>query len=149
MSARTSAVLGAISNFTMVVAIGASLGWLSGLSSSSLLSVSMPVLLTLIASALAAVRLMRKPAADPPPAPAPAAISIYTIAVFSFGLAGGATLGTMARLGDWFAPDPVHAIERWTRWRDVIPRDEVVRRVYERTLTDPYRASRPPPASTP
>ena len=138
MSARMLAVLGAMANFIMVVVIGASLGWLSGLSSSPLLSVAMPVLLTLVASALAAVGLMRKPAADTPPA-----ISIYTIAVFSFGLAGGAALGTVARLGDWFAPDPAHVIERWTRWRDVIPHDEVVRRVFERTLPDPYRASRP------
>jgi hypothetical protein len=144
MSARTSAVLGAISNFVVIVAIGASLGWLSGLSSSPLLSVTMPVLLTLIASALAAVRLIRKPAAD-----TPATVSIYAIAVFSFGLAGGATLGTMARLGDWFAPDPVHAIERWTRWRDVVPHDEVVRRVFERTLPDPYRANRPPADDAP
>jgi hypothetical protein len=138
------AVLGAIANFVVVVAIGSSLGWLSGLSSSPLLSVAMPVLLTLVASALAAVGLIRKPAAD-----APSAISIYTIAVFSVGLAGGASLGTMARLGDWFAPDPAHAIERWTRWRDVIPHEEVVRRVFERTLPDPYRASRPPPADAP
>jgi hypothetical protein len=65
--------------------------------------------------------------------------------VFAVGLAGGATLGTTARLGDWFAPDPARAIERWTRWREVIPRDEVVRRVFERTLPDPYRTSRPPP----
>lgn len=138
MTTRTSAVLGAISNFVMVVLIGASLGWLSGLSISPLLSVAMPVLLTLVASALAAVGLIRKPAADTPPA-----VSIYTIAVFSFGLAGGDALGTTARLGDWFAPDPEHAIERWARWRDVIPHEEVVRRVFERTLPDPYRASRP------
>lgn len=158
MSARTSAVVGGISSFVVIVAIGASLGWLTGLSSSPLLSVAMPVLLTLIASALAAVRLIRMPVVDtpPPPAPSPApspepspAISVYTIAVFSLGLAGGATLGTVARLGDWFAPDPVHAIERWARWRDVISHDEVVRRVFERTLTDPYRGSRPPSPDTP
>lgn len=146
MSAKTSTVLGGISNFVVVVAIGASLGWLTGLASSPLLSLALPVLLTLIASALAAVRMIRKPAAD---TPAPNAISIYTIAVFSLGLAGGATLGTMARLGDWFEPDPEHAIERWARWKDVVPHDEVVRRVFERTLTDPYRAARPPSTSTP
>lgn len=144
MTAKTSAVLGAIANSVMIVAIGASIGWLSGLSTSPLLSVAVPVLLTLIASALAAVRMIRNPAADPPPA-----ISIYAIAVFSFGLAAGATLGTMARLGDWFAPDPVHAIERWARWRDIVPHEEVVRRVFERTLPDPYRASRPPQADAP
>jgi len=141
MTARTTAVVGAIASFFMVVVIGGSLGWLSGLSSSPLLSVAMPVLLTLIASALAAVGLIRKPAADSPPA-----ISIFTIAVFSFGLAAGASLGTMARLGDWFAPDPAHAIQRWARWRDIVPHDEVVRRVFERTLPDPYRAHPPAPA---
>lgn len=144
MSTRMSAVLGAIANFVVIVAIGASLGWLSGLSSSPLLSVAMPVLVTLITSMLAAFRLISKPATD-----APAAISAYTIAVFTVGLAGGASLGTMARLDDWLAPDPAHAIEQWNRWRDVIPHDEVVRRVFERTLTDPYRANRPPPTSTP
>src|SRR3954471_422925 len=106
MNARMAAVIGAMAGVIAVVVIGVSLGWLSGLSTSPLLSVAMPVLLTLIASALAAVRLIRKPAAD-----APTAISVYTIAVFAVGLAGGATLGTAARLGDWFAPDPARAIE--------------------------------------
>lgn len=135
MSAKSSAVLVGIANFVVVVAIGGSLGWLSGLSTSPLLSVVMPVVLTLIASALTAVRLINKPAAD-----APAAISVYTIAVFSVGLAAGASFGTTARLGDWFTPDPDRAIERWAPWKDVVPRDEVVRRVFERTLPDPYRA---------
>lgn len=108
MNARTSAVLGSISNFVAIVLIGMSIGWLSGLSSGSLFSVAMPVLLTLIASALAAARLMGKPPAD-----ALQAISIYAIMVFVIGLAGGASLGTMARLGDWLAPDPERIIARW------------------------------------
>ncbi|HEX8106897.1 MAG TPA: hypothetical protein VF516_04170 [Kofleriaceae bacterium] len=64
------------------------------------------------------------------------------------GLAGGAALGTMARLGDWFAPDPERIIARWDRWRAILPPDDVVRRVYERTLTDPYRVNRPAPPPT-
>jgi hypothetical protein len=143
MNARASAVLGAISNFVAIVLIGMSIGWLSGLSSSSLFSVAMPVLLTLIASALAAARLINKPAAD-----TLQAIPIYTIMIFVIGLAGGASLGTMARLGDWLAPDPERIIARWHRWRAIIPHDDVVRRVYERTLTDPYRVNRPAPPPT-
>jgi hypothetical protein len=139
MKASRSAVLGAIWNFFAVVLIGGSLGWLTGLSSSSLLSVAMPVLLTLITGALAAVRLIGKPAADAPPM-----VSVYTIAIFAIGLGAGASLGTMARLGDWLSPDPEQVIERWNRWRDVVPHDEVVRRVFERALPDPYRAARPP-----
>src|SRR4051794_38892603 len=77
MNARTSAVLGAISNFVAIMLIGMSIGWLSGLSSGSLFSVAMPVLFTLIASALAAARLIGKPAAD-----AMQAISIYAITIF-------------------------------------------------------------------
>lgn len=142
MNARASAVLGVILNFVTIVLIGMSIGWLAGLSSSPLFSVVMPVLLTLIASALAAVRLMSKPAAD-----APQTISVQAIAIFAIGLAGGGSLGTMARLGEWLAPDPAHVIERWNRWRTVVPHDEVVRRVFERTLPDPYRTSRPPPAT--
>jgi hypothetical protein len=139
MNARTSAVLGAVSNFVAIMLIGMSIGWLSGLSSGSLFSVAMPVLLTLIASALAAARLIGKPAAD-----AMQAISIYAITIFVIGLAGGVSLGTMARLGDWLAPDPERIIARWNRWSAIIPHDDVVRRVYERTLTDPYRAPRAP-----
>jgi hypothetical protein len=144
MNARTSAVLGAISNFVTIVLIGMSIGWLSGLSSSSLVSFVLPVLLTMIASALAAFRLISKPAADAPPA-----VSIHAIAVLAIGLAGGASLGTMARLGDWLAPDPERIIAGWNRWRAIIPHDDVVRRVYERTLTDPYRVNRPAPPPTP
>ena len=140
MNARTSAVLGAISNFVVIVLIGMSIGWLSGLSSSSLFAVAMPVLLTLIASGLAALRLISKPAADAPPA-----ISIHAIAILAIGLAGGTSLGTVARLGDWLAPDPERIIARWNRWSAIIPHDDVVRRVYERTLTDPYRVNRPAP----
>lgn len=136
-------MLGAISNFVTIVLIGMSIGWLAGLSSSSVFSVAMPVLLTLIASALAAARLINKPAAD-----ALQAISLYTIMIFVIGLAGGASLGTMARLGDWLAPDPEHIIARWNRWSAIIPHDDVVRRVYERTLTDPYRVNRPAPPPT-
>jgi hypothetical protein len=143
MNARTSAVLVAISNFVAIVLIGMSIGWLSGLSSSSLFSVAMPVLLTLIASALAAARLINKPTAD-----AMQSISIYAIMIFVIGLAGGASLGTMARLGDWLAPDPERIIARWNRWSAIIPHDDVVRRVYERTLTDPYRVNRPAPPPT-
>jgi hypothetical protein len=142
MNARTS-VLGSISNFVAIVLIGISIGWLSGLSSGSLFSVAMPVLLTLIASALAAARLMGKPSPD-----AMQAVSIYAIMVFVIGLAGGASLGTMARLGDWLAPDPERIIARWNRWNEIIPHDDVVRRVYERALTDPYRANRPAPQPT-
>ena len=143
MNARTSAVLGSISNFVAIVLIGMSIGWLSGLSSGSLFSVAMPVLLTLIASALAAARLIGKPPPD-----ALQAVSIYAIMVFVIGLAGGASLGTMARLGDWLAPDPERIIARWNRWSEIIPHDDVVRRVYERTLTDPYRVNRPAPQPT-
>jgi len=132
-------MLGAISNFVAIVVIGMSIGWLAGLSSSPVFSVVIPVLLTLIASALTAVRLMGKPAADAPPA-----ISVYTVTIFAIGLAGGASLGTMARLGDWLSPDPERIIARWNRWGTIIPHDDVVRRVYERTLTDPYRGSRAP-----
>jgi hypothetical protein len=139
-----SAVLGAISNFVAIVLIGMSIGWLSGLSSSSLFTVAMPVLLTLIATALAAVRLIRRPAVD-----ALQEISISTITIFVIGLAGGVSLGTMARLGDWFAPDPERIIARWNRWRAIIPPDDVVRRVYERTLPDPYRVNRPAPPPPP
>jgi hypothetical protein len=71
-------------------------------------------------------------------------VSVYTIAIFAIGLGAGASLGTMARLGDWLSPDPEQVIERWNRWRDVVPHDEVVRRVFERALPDPYRAARPP-----
>jgi hypothetical protein len=138
-----SAVLGAISNFVVIVLIGMSIGWLTGLSSSSLFSVAMPVLLTLIASALAAFRMINQPAADAPPA-----ISIYAVAILAIGLAGGTSLGTMARLGDWLAPDPERIIARWNRWSAIIPHDDVVRRVYERTLTDPYRVNRPAPPPT-
>jgi hypothetical protein len=140
MNARASAVLGVISNFVAIVVIGVSVGWLAGLSSSPVFSVVIPVLLTLIASALAAVRLMGKPAVDAPPA-----ISVYTITIFAIGLAGGASLGTAARLGDWLSPDPERIIAGWNRWGAIIPHDDVVRRVYERTLTDPYRVSRAPP----
>lgn len=143
MNARMSAALGAISNFIAIVLIGMSIGWLSGLSTSALFTVAMPVLLTVIATALAAVRLISKPAAD-----AVQAISISTILIFVLGLAGGASLGTMARLGDWFAPDPERIIARWNRWRAIIPHDDVVRRVYERTLPDPYRMNRPDPPPT-
>jgi hypothetical protein len=143
MNARTSAMLGAISNLVTVVLIGMSIGWLSGLSSSSLFSSALPVLLTLIASGLAAFRLLSQSAADPPPA-----ISIHGVAVLAIGLAAGASLGTMARLGDWLAPDPEQLIARWHRWRAIIPHDDVVRRVYERTLTDPYRVNRPAPPPT-
>src|SRR5262249_47575902 len=103
----------------------------------------LPVLLTLIASALAAFRLISQPAADGPPA-----ISIHTVAVLAIGLAVGASLGTMARLGDWLAPDAERIIARWNRWNSIIPHDDVVRRVYERTLTDPYRGNRPAPPPT-
>jgi len=144
MTARASAVLGAISNFVTIVLIGMSIVWLSGLSSSSLFSFVFPVLLTLIASALAAFRMLGKTAADAAPA-----ISLQAIAVLTIGLAGGASLGTMARLGDWLAPDPEQIIARWNRWRAIIPHDDVVRRVYERTLTDPYRVNRPVPTPTP
>jgi hypothetical protein len=144
MNARTAAVLGAITNSLAIVLIGLSIGWLSGLSSGSVFSVAMPVLLTLIASALAAARLMNKPAVD-----ALQALSIYTVMIFVIGLAGGASLGTMARLGDWFAPDPARVIARWDRWTEILPHDDVVRRVYERTLTDPYRVSRVPPGEGP
>lgn len=142
-------MLGAISNFVTIVLIGMSIGWLSGLSSSSLFSFVLPVLLTMIASALAALRLISKPAAPTAPAaPAAPAISIYTVAVLAIGLAGGASLGMMARLGDWLAPDPERIIASWHRWRAIIPHDDVVRRVYERTLTDPYGANRPAPPPT-
>lgn len=145
-------MLGAISNFVIVVLIGMSIGWLSGMSSSSLFSFVLPVLLTMIASAFAALRLVSKPAAPTAPtaptAPAAPAISIYTVAVLAIGLAGGATLGTMARLGDWLAPDPERIVAGWNRWRAIIPHDDVVRRVYERTLTDPYRVNRPAPPPT-
>ncbi len=143
MSKRMLAVLGAISNFVAVILIGVSIGWLSGISTSSVFSVAMPVLLTVIASALAAVRLINKPVAV-----ALQAIPISTVAVFVIGLAGGASLGTMARLGDWLSPDAEHIIARWNRWRAIIPHDDVVRRVYERTLTDPYRVNRPNPPPT-
>src|ERR1041384_6876268 len=142
MNARKS-VLGAISNFVTIVLIGMSIGWLSGLSSSSLFSVVLPVLLTMIASALAALRLLNKPAADAAPP-----LSPRVVAGLSMGLAGGASLGTMARLGDWLAPDPERIIASWNRWRAIIPHDDVVRRVYERTLTDPYRVNRPAPPPT-
>src|SRR5262249_19770013 len=46
------------------------------------------------------------------------------------------------------APDPERIIARWKRWSAIIPHDDVVRRVYERTLTDPYRVNRPAPAPT-
>lgn len=141
MNAKKS-VRGVISNFVTIVLIGMSIGWLSGLSSSSLFSFVLPVLLTMIASALAAFRMSSKPAADAAPA-----ISIRAVAILAIGLAGGASLGTMARLGGWLAPDPEQIIASWSRWRAIIPHDDVVRRVYERTLTDPYRAngSAPPP----
>jgi hypothetical protein len=140
MSARASAVLGVISNFVTIVLIGVSIGWLSGLSSSSLFSFVLPVLLTMIASAFAAFRMPSKPVADAAPA-----ISIHMVAVLAIGLAAGASLGTTARLGDWLAPDPERIIARWNRWSAIIPHDDVVRRVYERALTDPYRVNRPAP----
>lgn len=62
------------------------------------------------------------------------------------GIVAGTSLGTMARLGEWSSPDPARAIERWSR---MIPRDEVVRRVFERTLPDPYRVGRTPPTTGP
>lgn len=133
-------MLGMISKLMAVVLIGMSIGWLVGLSSGALSSIILPALLTLMTSALAAVQLMSKPAVDPPPA-----ISVYVIAMFMIGLVGGASLGTMARLGDWFSPTPAQIIERWHRWSQVVPRDEVVRRVFERTLPDPYRVNRTPP----
>src|SRR5262249_47268191 len=46
-------------------------------------------------------------------------------------------------------PDPERIIARWDRWSAIIPHDDVVRRVYERTLTDPYRVNRPNPTPTP
>src|SRR5262249_25581052 len=119
MMERALAVLRAISNFVAIVLIGMSIGWLSCLSSSSLFSVALPVLLTLIASALTAVRLMGRPAAD-----APQPVSIYAITIFVIGLAGGASLGTVARLGDWLAPDPERIIARWKRWSAIIPHDD-------------------------
>jgi hypothetical protein len=144
MDARKSVVRGVISNSVTLVLIGMAIGWLSGLSSSSLFSFALPVLLTMIASAFAAFRTPSKPAADAAPA-----ISIHMVAILAIGLAGGASLGTMARLGDWLAPDPEQIIARWHRWRAIIPHDDVVRRVYERTLTDPYRVNRPaPPPAT-
>jgi hypothetical protein len=133
-------MLGTIAKLIAVALIGMSIGWLVGLSSSSLLSVMIPLLLTLITSALAMVRIMSKPAADAPPA-----ASVYVIAIFVIGLAAGVSLGTMARLGEWFSPDLAQVIERWRRWSQVIPQEEVVRRVFERTLPDPYRVSPAPP----
>jgi hypothetical protein len=132
MNASKSTVLGTVSNIIAIMLIGLSIGWLVGLSSSSLLSIVTPVLLTLIASGITAVQLISKPAAD-----APLATSLYGIAVFVIGLSAGGSLGTMARLGEWLSPDPAQAIERWRRWSQVIPHDEVVRRVFERDLPDP------------
>lgn len=57
-----------------VVLIGMSIGWLVGISSTSLSSIILPVLLTLMTSALAAVQLMSQPAAG-----SSTAISIYVI----------------------------------------------------------------------
>lgn len=139
MAMSTSTVLGTVSKVIAILLIGMSIGWLVALSSSSLLSIVTPVLLTLIASGITAVQLISKPAAD-----APLATSLYAIATFVIGLAAGGSLGTMARLGDWFSPDPALAIERWRRWSQVIPHDMVVRRVFDRDLPDPYLAGHPP-----
>lgn len=139
MNEKKSTVLGAVSNIIAILLIGMAIGWLVGLSSGSLLSIVTPVLLTLIASGITAVQLISKPPAD-----APLATSLYAIAVFVIGLAAGGSLGTMARLGDWLSPDPAEAIERWRRWSQVIPRDEVVRRVFDRDLPDPNPAGHVP-----